>query len=456
MKNNFVGNLKKLGSKTGLQERFLVVEILNHVFVHQETIKNFFFVHEKELLELKTSQIAYSNRTAKEILKRLSFVDKKIFTVIKKRPSNMILNILRMGTLDMFIEKPPAYASVFCAVELAKITIKNKKSVGFVNGVLRSLERQGYYDENLDSSFSREKNTSDLAKYCSKVYGIKKQKEIWASFYSEQMLDITVRNVDEVEWWVKTLDGKRIGFSNTIRLSKIKEITKIQGYEEGSWWIQNYSATLPVLLLGNVRNKNIIDCCAAPGGKTMQLSSLGAITTSLDRSLSRMETLKKNMIRTGLSSKVVISDIMDFSPDKLFDAVLLDAPCSSTGTIRKNPEIEHLDPMTRISFFSEIQKNMLERVKSWVKPGGKLVFSTCSIAPDEGENIISSFLAENSNYCVEKIDIDLLALEDSLLDHIGGIRVSPDYLSEIGGVDGFYIAVLKKRVSSCTKKCEVY
>ena len=321
---------------------------------------------------------------------------------------------------------------------------------------MRSLERQGYYDENLDSSFSIEKNTSDLAKYCSKVYGIKKQKEIWESFYSEQMLDITVRNVDEVEWWVKTLDGKRIGSSNTIRLSKIKEITKIQGYEEGSWWIQNYSATLPVLLLGNVRNKNIIDCCAAPGGKTMQLSSLGAITTSLDRSVSRMETLKKNMIRTGLSSKVVISDIMDFSPDKLFDVVLLDAPCSSTGTIRKNPEIEHLDPMTRISFFSEIQKNMLERVKSWVKPGGKLVFSTCSIAPDEGENIISSFLVENSDYYVEKIDIDLLALEDSLIDHIGGFRVSPDYLSEIGGVDGFYIAVLKKRVSSFTKKCEVY
>ena len=108
--------------------------------------------------------------------------------------------------------------------------------------------------------------------------------------------------------------------------------------------------------------------------------------------------------------------------------------------------------MTRISFFSEIQKDMLERVKSWVKPGGKLVFSTCSIAPDEGENIISSFLVENSDYYVEKID--LLALEDSLIDHIGGIRVSPDYLSEIGGVDGFYIAVLKKEYQVAPKSAK--
>ena len=164
--------------------------------------------------------------------------------------------------------------------------------------------------------------------------------------------------------------------------------------------------------------------------------------------------MSDNQKRLKFKSKLISVDGRTYKFPEEQDIIIIDAPCSSTGTIRKNPEIEHLDPMTRISFFSEIQKNMLERVKSWVKPGGKLVFSTCSIAPDEGENIISSFLAENSNYCVEKIDIDLLALEDSLLDHIGGIRVSPDYLSEIGGVDGFYIAVLKKENQALPKSAK--
>ena len=177
----------------------------------------------------------------------------------------------------------------------------------------------------------------------------------------------------------------------------------------------------------------------------MQLVSGGAKTTSIDRSKRRVETLKQNLERTKLSSKIIISDILDFTPETPYDVVLLDAPCSSTGTLRKNPEIEYLDPISRIKTFSEVQKRLLNHVSNWVKPGGNLVFSTCSISPEEGENIISVFLGSNKNYSVEKLNHNDLGLKQSLTDCLGGIRLNPNYLIDIGGVDGFYIAILKKQ-----------
>ena len=182
---------------------------------------------------------------------------------------------------------------------------------------------------------------------------------------------MTVKNESELKKWEKLLGGKRIGNSNTLRLQKIGKVSEMPGYKEGAWWIQNFSASLPVFLLGNIENLQVIDCCAAPGGKTMQLVSGGARTTSIDRSKRRVETLKQNLERTKLNSKIIISDVLDFTPEIPYDVVLLDAPCSSTGTLRKNPEIEYLDPISRIKTFSEVQKRLLNHVSNWVKPGGR-------------------------------------------------------------------------------------
>lgn len=444
MKNKSLKQLFEVCDKQNLLERYLVVEVLNHVFLKKESITNFFCKYREDLYLFRSNHIAYSIRVSKTIIKNLQFIDDRISNCVKKMPSEEILNILRLSVQEIYFEKIPEYASVNSAVNLAKIKLRKEKTVGFVNAILRSVLRNKTKNKFSNVYHRNIKFPTDLAKYCIDIYGSKEQRKIWESFNQDQKTDITIKNKNQITKWEKMLDGNRIANSNSIRLKNKSKISDLPGYEEGEWWVQNYAATLPVLLLGNIDNADIIDCCAAPGGKTMQLSSAGACTTSIDISSLRMKVLNQNLARTKLNSKVIISDIFDFKPKKLMDAVIMDAPCSATGTLRKNPDIEYLDPISRINFFSELQNRMLNLVKDWIKPGGRLVFSTCSIVPEEGENIIFSFLKENKDYLADQIKIDHLGLSQSQIDHLGGLKISPNHFSEIGGVDGFYIAVLKK------------
>ena len=448
MNNNkkfYFTNLIQVAIKQEILDRFIALEILNHLFIENKMSSDFFLKNEINLSKVRPEKLAHANRLAKSVIKNLPIIDHQISLLVKKRPSKVLLNILRIATLEILIENIPPHASVDNAVKLAKIKMKDKYSVAFINAVLRSFSKKDLSKINPSNFDHNLENKTELADYCIKIYGREIQKKIWQAFRNEPITDVTVKNKSELKKWEKLLGGKRIGNSNTLRLQKIGKVSEMPGYKEGAWWVQNFSASLPVLLLGNIENLQVIDCCAAPGGKTMQLISGGASTTSIDRSKRRVETLKQNLERTKLNSKIIISDILDFTPKIPYDVVLLDAPCSSTGTLRKNPEIEYLDPISRIKTFSEVQKRLLNHVSNWVKPGGNLVFSTCSISPEEGERIISVFLGSNKNYSVEKLNHNDLGLKQSLTDCLGGIRLNPNYLIDIGGVDGFYIAILKKQ-----------
>ena len=447
MNNNtkiYFVKLIQLAKKQENLARFIALEILNHLFIENKMCSDFFSKNETNLSKVGPEKLAHANRLAKTVIKNLPIIDYQISLLVKKRPSKVLLNILRIATLEILIENIPPHASVDSAVKLAKIKMKDKYSVAFINAVLRSFSKKDLskinpatFDHNLETK-------TELADYCIKIYGREIQKEIWQVFRSEPVTDVTVKNESELKKWEKLLGGKRIGTSKTLRLKKMGKISEMPGYKEGAWWVQNFSASLPVLLLGKIENLKVIDCCAAPGGKTMQLASGGARTTSIDRSKRRVETLKQNLERTKLSSKIIVSDILELAIEALYDVVILDAPCSSTGTLRKNPEIEYLEPIARIRTFAEVQKRLLNHVSNWVKLGGRLVFSTCSISPEEGERIISAFLESNKNYSVEKLNYDYLGLKQSLTDDLGGIRLHPNYLIDLGGVDGFYIAILKK------------
>ena len=444
-KKFYFTNLIQVAKNQEILDRFIALEILNHLFIEKKMSSDFFLKNEIHLSKVRPEKLAHANRLAKSVIKNLPIIDYQISLLVKKRPSKVLLNILRIATLEILIENIPPHASVDNAVKLAKIKMKDKYSVAFINAVLRSFSKKDLSKINPSNFDHNLENKTELVDYCIKIYGREIQKKIWKAFRNEPITDVTVKNESELKKWEKLLGGKRIGNSNTLRLQKIGKVSEMPGYKEGAWWVQNFSASLPVLLLGNIENLQVIDCCAAPGGKTMQLVSGGARTTSIDRSKRRVETLKQNLERTKLNSKIIISDILDFTPETPYDVVLLDAPCSSTGTLRKNPEIEYLDPISRIKTFSEVQKRLLNHVSNWVKPGGNLVFSTCSISPEEGERIISVFLGSNKNYSVEKLNHNDLGLKQSLTDCLGGIRLSPNYLIDIGGVDGFYIAILKKQ-----------
>ncbi|NQV48836.1 MAG: RsmB/NOP family class I SAM-dependent RNA methyltransferase, partial [Rhodospirillaceae bacterium] len=243
------------------------------------------------------------------------------------------------------------------------------------------------------------------------------------------------------EKWAGLLNAEILA-TGSLRLTAGGSVTAMPGFDEGAWWVQDTAATLPALLLGDVKGKHVIDLCAAPGGKTAQLLTRGARVTAVERSAKRLERLEQNMTRLGLSAETVCADANLWRPDELADAVLLDAPCSATGTIRRHPDISHLKKQIDVDSLSAAQHHLLEGALEMVKPGGKLVFCTCSLQPEEGPELIEKILAEQSSLRLDPITADDVGGLSELVTGAGVLRTLPNHLSEHGGMDGFFAARL--------------
>ena len=212
----------------------------------------------------------------------------------------------------------------------------------------------------------------------------------------------------------------------------------LPGFGEGRWWVQDLAASLPARLVP-ASAKRVLDACAAPGGKTMQLAAAGHAVTALDRSESRLARLADNLARTGLKAEAVVADALDWSPPELFDAVLLDAPCSATGTFRRHPEVLYRARRDIIEQSAELQSRLLARATDWVKPGGSLVYAVCSLEPQEGEERIEAMLADFPEFRIDPAPL----LADGVTPHDRGwLRVLPGMLEDQGGLDGFFTAHL--------------
>ena len=222
------------------------------------------------------------------------------------------------------------------------------------------------------------------------------------------------------------------------RLDHHGAITELAGFERGQWWVQDLAASLPARLIP-ASAKRVLDACAAPGGKTMQLAAAGHEVTALDRSESRLARLSDNLARTGLRAETVVADALNWSPETSFDAVLLDAPCSATGTFRRHPEVLYRARPSIIEQSAELQAQLLARAADWVKPGGSLVYAVCSLEPQEGEERIEAFLSERTDYRLEPA----AARVEGIAPHPRGwLRVLPGMLGAEGGLDGFFTAHL--------------
>lgn len=255
-------------------------------------------------------------------------------------------------------------------------------------------------------------------------------------------VDLSLRDASETQSWAEKLGGESFAPGH-VRLPGQTVITELPGFAEGAWWVQDLAASCPARLLGAGEGRTVLDLCAAPGGKTMQLAAAGWQVTAVDQSKKRLERLSDNLTRTGLAAAIVAADLRQWEPAAPVDAILLDAPCTATGIYRRHPDVLHRIGPRQIDELAALQAELLGRVAGWLKPGGTLVYATCSLEQAEGEDQVRAFLEEHADFALQP------AQQAELPGHIapcaeGWLRTLPDTLADKGGADGFFIARLAR------------
>jgi 16S rRNA (cytosine967-C5)-methyltransferase len=245
-------------------------------------------------------------------------------------------------------------------------------------------------------------------------------------------LDLTLRDPAATAEWAEKLGGTSL-MPGHVRMARAGSVEALHGFAEGAWWVQDLAASLPARLLGDGRGRRALDLCAAPGGKTMQLAAAGWKVTALDKSARRLERLSANLARTGLAAEAVAADALTWQPETPFDAILLDAPCSATGTCRRHPDVLHRVP--DLTGLAELQTAMLDRAAGWLAPGGRMVYAVCSLEREEGEDRAMAA----SGLEPDPIGTDELP-EGIEPTPEGWLRTDPGMLAASGGIDGFFAA----------------
>lgn len=355
----------------------------------------------------------------------------------KSGPAREILTLAAAQLL--FLEVPP-HAAIDLAVRTAKMDQNARHFAGLINAVLRKLAATG--PEQLRGLDAVRLNTPDwLWARWARNYGTETARRIATSHASRPGLDLSFR--EDPAPWVERLGGVSLP-NGQIRLpAGHAPVPELPGFREGAWWIQDAAATLPVHLLGDVRGRRVLDLCAAPGGKAMQLAALGAEVTAVDVSETRLARLSRNLARTGLGARIRTEDILKSTLSGQWDAVLLDAPCSATGTIRRHPELPWLRQESQIAEMVSLQRSLLQRAADWVRPGGLLVYCSCSLEPEEGEWQARWFLESDPRFAVAPASGDVLPAGSVRPE--GWVRTLPcmDY-GAASGLDGFFAVALQR------------
>lgn len=375
-------------------------------------------------------------------LRRLGQIDAAIAASLTKPGQQLkavVQDILRLGAAQLLFLGTPAHAAVDTAVELA-ILRKQHPYKGLINAILRRLAREGA--ALLAAQDAGRLNTPDwLWLAWRKHYGTGATRAIVETHLAEAPLDISVKG--DAAQWAERLEGELLP-TGSIRRPAGGQITDLPGFADGVWWVQDAAAALPARLFGDLTGRQAIDLCAAPGGKTAQLAAAGASVTAVDRSDKRLLRLSENMRRLGLDVATIVADATEWRPDAPVDAVLLDAPCSATGTIRRHPDVARLKEEEDVEKLGRIQSRMLYRAVDMLKPGGTLVYCTCSLQPEEGEEQVTNLLYRRPEMQVVPVTPAEVGGMAELLTPEGFLRCHPGHLAEKGGMDGFFAARLRR------------
>ncbi|MBM3614268.1 MAG: methyltransferase domain-containing protein [Alphaproteobacteria bacterium] len=379
-----------------------------------------------DIAALAPADRARAQRLALTVLRVLESADKVLHPLMRKAPSLPVWNILRLAVVEL-AEGAAAHGVVNEAVGLARAGLKTSHLAGLVNAVLRQVP-PGVPLSGV------QKLPRWLRQPLVHAYGREAVIAIETVQATAPPLDLTIRPGAEAP------EGELLP-TGSLRLADRGQVSTLPGYAAGGWWVQDAAAAMAVPMLGDLKGLRVLDLCAAPGGKTMQLAAAGADVTALDISGPRMARVAENLARTGLTATCVTADALAWQPDQPFDAILLDAPCSATGTIRRHPDLPFVKDGSEIAGLVALQTALLDRALGWLKPGGQLVFVTCSLLPDEGEAQLTAALARHPGLSV--LRPTLPGLSPDWITPDGGLRLRPDYWSDKGGMDGFFMACLK-------------
>lgn len=339
----------------------------------------------------------------------------------------------------------PSHAVVDLAVEQANRDPRNRRFAKLVNAVLRRMVREK--EEILAKTSEISPVPAWFHARLSKAYGSDNAMRIAEAQLWPPAIDLTIKS--DLETWAEQLHG-RILPTGSVRLPAFEgSVTGLEGYEDGVWWVQDAAAAIPARLFGDLKGKRIADLCAAPGGKTAQLAAAGADVIAIEQSANRARRLRENLDRLKLLVDVRQADLFDFEPEELLDGVLLDAPCSSTGTTRRHPDVLWTKGPDDIGKLAVLQERMLRHAIRLVKPGGLIVFSNCSLDPLEGETVVARVLADTPNLVRVPVDPAAWPGLETAITPLGEFRTTPALLPPVegfaGGMDGFFAAVLSPR-----------
>lgn len=399
-----------------------------------------------EMLDLSPRDRAFARLLVATVLRRLGQIDALVAgclnTPLPPRAA-IVQDILRLGIAQLLFLRTPPHAAVATSVDIAQSRgfISHK---GLVNAVLRRLSVEGA--DRVERQDPPRLNTPEwLWRSWTRAYGEETTRAIATAHLKEAPLDLTLRTDDDE--WRERLQATKLP-TGTLRRATGGSVTGLPGYSEGAWWIQDAAAALPVKLFGDLEGLRVVDLCAAPGGKTAQLAKSGARVTAIDRSTRRLDRLVTNLARLSLPVEAVAADALHWRPDEPVDAVLLDAPCTATGAIRRHPDVPHLKNPDDVARLSAVQENLLRSAVEMLKPGGMLVYCTCSLEPEEGRERVESLLRSGAPVERHRLQAEELGAPPEWLTEEGELRTLPCHFAEYDGIDGFYGARMVKLGSS--------
>lgn len=434
----------KSSTPEGLSARDAAVSALYAVFVEKRAFDDA-FDKAATTRGLESRDRAFARLIAMSVLRNHGTLKAVIERFLEKGlPSGQgrLEQILLATAAQLLLLKTPPHAAISLAVDQVRMDKAARRFDKLTNAVLRRVSEMGAEILKEFDPVTLNIPAWLMARW-ERAYGRETARAIGHASLSEAALDLSVKSGAEA--WAKRVNGTLLR-TGSVRLAHSGRIEDLPGFDEGGWWVQDAAASLPARLLGEVMGKDAADVCAAPGGKTAQLAARGARVVAVDKSAGRIKRLSGNLARLGLAAETLVADATELAFTRLFDAILVDAPCTATGTIRRHPDILALKRAEDVAALAALQKHILENVAQALKPGGTLVYCTCSLEREEGEEQIAAFLSAHAEFRRAPIQPGEFGFDPAWVTANGDLRTLPCHLAELPeglrGMDGFFAARL--------------
>ncbi len=431
-----------MSAPAGAAARRAAAGLVSGVLEHGLSLGDQLAAADGPVARLAPAERARAQALAASVLRHLGRIDAVIAGFVERMPPKHARNALRLAVAELNVDGIPAHAAVDGAVTLVRGHPKGRHVAGLVNAVARRIAAAGpaLWEATPEAGLP-----GWIAGPVGEAWGAEALAGIAAAQAQGRVpLDLTPRDPAGAAALAAAL-GAELLPTGSLRLAASGQVSALPGYGEGAWWVQDAAAAVPVRMAGDVAGLRALDLCAAPGGKTLQLAAGGAEVTALDMSRRRLARLEENLARTGLSAVIVAADALVWEPEAAFDLIVVDAPCSASGTIRRHPDLPHLRRAEDLPALLALQAALLARAAAWLKPGGRLVYGTCSLLPAEGEAQVAAFLAAHPEMTPVACAPAAFGLPAEAAAEGGALRMRPDFWPERGGMDGFYAALLRRR-----------